>query len=106
MWLTGHEVLERLMFDEPAVLLTHLEFEQMDRTLSTMSSRVGPLLERFLGPKDARRAAEWATRIAVSYLLFPADDVDLCVPAQVAALVGRFVLPGVAALAGSGASSP
>jgi len=54
-WLEGHEVLDRLMFDEPATLLTHLEFEQMDRTLAALTARVAPLLARFVDPVLAER---------------------------------------------------
>jgi AcrR family transcriptional regulator len=99
VWLRGHEVIERLMFDEPATLLTHLEFEQMDRTLGAVTARLAPLLEPHVEPDLAERVGEWATRIALSYLLFPADDVDLCVPADVGWLVDRYVVPGVAAAA-------
>ncbi|HEV3328198.1 MAG TPA: TetR/AcrR family transcriptional regulator [Acidimicrobiales bacterium] len=98
-WLTGHEVLERLMFDEPATLLTHLEFEQMDRTLSAVATRAGPLLGRFVEPALAARLGEWVARLAVSYLLFPSDEVDLCDRASVDWLVRRYVGPGVAAAA-------
>jgi len=98
-WLEGHEVLDRLMFDEPATLLTHLEFEQMDRTLAALTARVAPLLARFVDPVLAERVGEWTARIAVSYLLFPADDVDLCEPRDVGWLVDRYVVPGVAAAA-------
>ncbi len=101
-WLSSHEGLERVMFDEPAALLTHLEFEQMDRTLAVLSAEVAPLLERFLAPGVAERAGEWAGRVCVSYLLFPADDVDLCERGDVARLVARHVLPGVVALAAEG----
>jgi AcrR family transcriptional regulator len=96
-WLTGHDVLERLMFDEPATLLTHLEFEQMDRTLAAASQRAAPLLARFVGPRLAPRVGEWVTRICVSYLLFPSDEVDLSDEATARWLVHRYVVPGIAA---------
>jgi hypothetical protein len=47
----------------------------------------------------AERVAEWTARIAVSYLLFPDDGVDLCEPEEVGWLVDRYVVPGVAAAA-------
>ena len=98
-WLSNHAVLVRLMFDEPAVVLTHVEFEQMDETLAAASAAVSPHLTRFLAPAAASRAGEWVVRILISYLLFPADGTDLTVPAEVVALVERHVLPGVLALA-------
>jgi AcrR family transcriptional regulator len=101
-FVTGHRAIERLMFDEPATLLTHLEFEQFDRVLATLSRRAAPLLARFLGATAAERAAEFATRVAVSYLLLPSDEVDLTEPAAVGWLVDTFVLPGVAAAATGG----
>jgi len=98
-WLTDNALLQRLMFEEPATVLTHVEFEQMDRTLEVATDAVGPLLERHLEPEAARRAGEWVTRIVLSFLLFPTDGVDLCDPASVEVLVDRHVLPGVLALA-------
>ena len=100
-WLSSHEVLERLMFDEPAAVLTHLEFEQMDRTLAVIGVTAGPLLGRFVGPDVSERVAEWAAPICISSLLFPDDEVDLSDRADVAALVARHVVPGALALAAS-----
>jgi AcrR family transcriptional regulator len=98
-WLGGHAVLERLMFDEPATLLTHLEFEQMDRTLAAVAQRTAPLLDRFVGTALAPRLGEWLARLLVSYLLFPSDEVDLCDRGSVEDLVRRYVDPGAAAAA-------
>jgi AcrR family transcriptional regulator len=103
VWLRDHEVLERLMFDEPATLLTHLEFAQMDRTLATASAGVAPLLERFLPSPLAERVAEWASRICLSYVLFPAEGLDLCEREDAARVVARYILPGVEALRAGGA---
>lgn len=99
VWLSTNRAIETLMFDEPAVLLTHVEFEQMDQTLAAVAARVAPLLERFVTSEVAERVGEWATRLVVSYSLFPSDDIDLCERAGAELLVDRHVLPGVAALA-------
>jgi AcrR family transcriptional regulator len=98
VWLTSNEAIATLMFDEPAVLLTHLEFEKMDRTLAVASSRLAPLLGRFLDLDDAARVGEWMARLVVSYLLFASEEFDLCDPAGARILVDRHVLPAVAAL--------
>ena len=98
LWLTANEAIATLMFDEPAVLLTHLEFEKMDRTLAVASSRLAPLLARFLEPDDALRVGEWVARLVVSFLLFASEEIDLCDPAGARLVVDRHVLPAVEAL--------
>jgi AcrR family transcriptional regulator len=98
-FVEGHAALERVMFDEPAAVLTHLEFAAMDRVLGTLSARVAPILSRWLGPTEADRAGEWAARVCVSYLTFPGDRLDLADPVALADLVDRHVLPGIEALA-------
>lgn len=98
-WLSSHDVVARLMFEEPAVLLTHVEFEQMDRTLEVVCEEVAPLLDGFLARGVAERVAEWGARLVVSYLLFPCDEFDLTSTEGAARLVDRHVLPGVLALA-------
>jgi len=97
-WLSDHAILQRLMFEEPVEVLTHLEFESMDATLAVAADTFAPLLSAHLEAPAALRAAEWVTRITVSYLLFPADGVDLTDPDEAATLVDRHVLPGVEAL--------
>jgi AcrR family transcriptional regulator len=97
-WLASHDVVERLMFEEPAVILTHVEFEQMDRSLSVVCEDVAPLLASFLGDDVAERVAEWGARLVVSYLLFPSDELDVTTAVGAALLVDRHVLPGVLAL--------
>jgi AcrR family transcriptional regulator len=98
VWLTANEAIATLMFDEPAVLLTHLEFEQMDRTLAVAGSRLAALLGHHLDPGTSGRVGEWVTRLVVSYLLFPSDEIDLCDPAGAGILVDRHVLPALVAL--------
>jgi AcrR family transcriptional regulator len=98
VWVTANEAIATLMFNEPAALLTHLEFEQMDRTLAVASSRLAPLLARYLDLETAERVGEWVTRLVVSYLLFPSDEIDLCDPAGAGTLVERHMLPALAAL--------
>lgn len=97
-WLADHEVLERLMFEEPATVLTHLEFEQFDHTLAAAVAAFADLLERFVGRPVAERLTEWSVRLVVSYLLFPDDDVDLSSEEGARTLVARHVLPGLAVL--------
>jgi len=87
-----------LLDHEPGVVLSHMAFDQMDRVLATASSFAAPFLGRWLEPDQAARAAEWAVRITLSYLLTESTRLDPTDPDDVGRLVGRFVLPGVLAL--------
>lgn len=91
-------VIEQLLFEDPAVVLTHLEFEGMDRTLATASLLLQPYLARHMDGEAALRAGEWATRVVLSFLLVPDDDQDLLDRAAVERLVDDHVLPGIVAL--------
>ena len=73
-------------------------FEQMNRVLAVASSFAAPFLARWLEPDQAARAAEWAARITFCYLSPQPGPVDPTDRDDVAALVARFVLPGVLAL--------
>jgi AcrR family transcriptional regulator len=105
-FVADHEVVERLLFEEPAALLTHLEFEQMDRTLAVATEDFAPLFVAYLEPEVAQRVAEWGVRLVASYLLVPSDEFDLATPQGAAILVNRHVLPGVRALAAEAAGAP
>jgi hypothetical protein len=71
----------------------------MDRVLAAARSFAAPFFGRWLEPEDAARAAEWATRIVISYLSCPRDGMDLTDAVAVRHLVATFVVPGVQALA-------
>jgi AcrR family transcriptional regulator len=104
-FVAGHEVVERLLFEEPASLLTHLEFEQMDRTLAVAVEDLAPLFGAYLEPEVAQRVAEWGVRLVVSYLLVPSDEFDVATTQGSGILVDRHVLPGVLALAAEAAGA-
>jgi AcrR family transcriptional regulator len=99
--IAGHAALARLMQDEPELVLPRLTFERMDDVLATASSFVAPFLRRWLPGDDAERVAEWSVRILASYVLSPAEHVDLTDPARTRELVRTFVLPGVAVMRGA-----
>lgn len=97
--LSGHHALGYLLEHEPGVVLSYLCFERMDRILAAAASFAAPFLTRWLEPEEAARAAEWATRITMSYLTQP-SSIDPRDPKDVARLVSRIVLPGVLAVHG------
>jgi AcrR family transcriptional regulator len=95
--LLGHPALAFVRTHEAGLVTAHLAFAEMDRVLAVASGFAAPFLGRWLEPDQAMRAAEWATRIVLSYLGSP-SDVDLTSTADVSHMVQRFVLPGVQAL--------
>ena len=97
--LSSHAALAYLLRHEPGAVLPHLAFGGLDRVLGAAGSFAAPFLGRWLGPDDAARAAEWAARIVVSYLLCPREGMDLADPIAVRDLVATFVIPGIQALA-------
>jgi AcrR family transcriptional regulator len=96
--LSSHAALGYLLDHEPGAVLPHLAFAGMDRLLAAAGSFASPFLGRWLEPDDAARAAEWATRIVVSYLSCPREGTDLTDPVAVRHLVATFVVPGIQAL--------
>jgi AcrR family transcriptional regulator len=96
--LLGHRALAFVCAHEPALVTTHLAFNEMDRVLALASDFAAPFLGRWLEPDQAMRAAEWAVRIVLTYVGSPSPDVDLTSTADVTHMVQRFVLPGVQAL--------
>jgi AcrR family transcriptional regulator len=96
--VSAHRALGVLLAHEPELVLPRLAFTHMDEVLATTCAFTAPFLGRWLDSAEARRVAEWAARIVVSYLACPADDVDLTDDAQVRKLVRQFVLPGIRAL--------
>lgn len=96
--LRSHEALGYLLEHEPGTILPHLTFGGMDKVLSVASSVTAPFLGRWLGPEDAARAAEWATRIVVSYLSCASDSMDLTDDVAARHLVATYMAPGIQAL--------
>lgn len=103
--ISEHEALGFLLAHEPEVVLPHLAFHHHDRLMEVVGSYAAPFLGRWLEHDAAERVAEWATRIVLSYLGCPAEDVDLTDPDDVRRLVRSFVLPGIEALSSYTAST-
>ncbi len=103
--VNDHAALARVLEVEPELVTSKLEFAAMDALLAQASMVATPFLSRWLAPEDAARAAELAVRIVVSYLLEPADGLNLADEQDAAYLVDRFVLPGLRALANADRSA-
>lgn len=96
--LSSHEAIAYLLAHEPGTILPHLAFAGLDRLLAAAAAFAAPYFGRWLEPEEAARAAEWATRIVISYLVCPDDDMDLTDLRAVERLVATFVVPGIQAL--------
>jgi AcrR family transcriptional regulator len=93
--ISGHRALARLMEEEPEVVLPHLAFSHMDIVLDTCAAFAAPFLGRWLDHSEARRLAEWAARIVLSYLACPAEGTDLTDPRGARHVVRTFVVPSI-----------
>lgn len=93
--LHGHAALQFLLLHEPETVVPKLAFTQMDQVLATTGRFAAPYFARFIGDERAEQAAEWVTRIVLSYSSCPADGVDLTDEESVRRLVRTFVLPGL-----------
>lgn len=95
--LLNHAALQYLLAHEPETVLPCVAFNAMDAVLQVVSDFAAPYFARYIDPADAPRAAEWVARIVFSYVLSPADSVDLADEQSVRRLVRTFVLPGLRA---------
>jgi hypothetical protein len=60
---------------EPELVVPHISFAQLDDVLDTAASFLAPYLVGLLEPEDARRAAEWVTRLVLSHVICPPSSV-------------------------------
>jgi AcrR family transcriptional regulator len=97
--IAEHKPLQYLMTYEPEVVLPRISFHEADAVLRTISAFAAPYLERHLASHvDPYRAAEWLSRIVLSYVCSPSPAVDLQDEESVRSLVQAFVLPGLTSI--------
>ena len=92
-----HGALQFLLAHEPEVILPLVAFDRLDVVLDHAAAFCGPWLEPHVGAEWAPRAAEWITRMVLSYSLVPSDGFDLATEADARRFVRSFVLPGLTA---------
>jgi len=90
-----HAALQFLLAHEPEVILPLVAFDRLDVVLDHAAAFCGPWLEPHVGQEWAPRAAEWVTRMVLSYSLVPSDGFDLATEADARRFVRSFVLPGL-----------
>jgi len=95
--LAGHPALQFLLAHEPESVLPQLAFGRCNALLDRAATLTGPLLARWVpNPEQQARAAEWVTRVVLSYTLAPSPDADLRDPASARRFARTFILPGLA----------
>jgi AcrR family transcriptional regulator len=92
-----HGALRHLIEHEPEVVAAQVGFDRMDAVFATVADFAVPHLTRFLPEPRAVEAAEWVSRLVLSYLVVPNDAVDLTTEDDARRLVQDHVLPGLAA---------
>lgn len=73
--LVAHEALGFVLAQEPELVLPHVSFAGLDHVLDTAAAFFAPYLVGLLEPEDARRAAEWVTRLVLSHVVCPPSAV-------------------------------
>ena len=67
----------------------------MGRVFDAAAACAAPHLARFLPEGDVARAAEWVTRVVLTYTFNPAPSTDLRDEADARRLVRTFILPAL-----------
>jgi AcrR family transcriptional regulator len=92
--LSSQLALQRVLEQEPALVLQHLAFEGGDRVLALASTWFAPTFARFVAPERAPAAAEWCTRVLLEFLHLDGFGQSITEESYVRPLVRQFVLPG------------
>jgi AcrR family transcriptional regulator len=95
-YLAGHDAFQFLLAHEPDTVLPEFAFHKLEGVLRQAAAIAAPHLARFLPADDVPRAAEWVTRVVLSYLLNPSEDLDLTDEVATRRFVRLYVLPSLA----------
>jgi hypothetical protein len=67
----------------------------LSRVFDAAAACVAPHLARFLPDHEVPRAAEWVTRVVLTYTFNPAPSIDLRNEADTRRLVRTYLLPAL-----------
>lgn len=84
-----HAALSTLLAHEP------VDFERMGRVFDAAAMCAAPHLARFLPEEDVELAAEWVSRVVLTYCFNPPPSTDLRDDADARRFVRTFVLPAL-----------
>ena len=94
-FLTGHKALQKLLKDEPNKILPYLAFGGFETMLNQVVAFACPFLQRWVDKVVARRLVLWAARLTISYLLCPAEEIDLADRDTATRIVDTYIVPGM-----------
>jgi len=97
--LRSSVILRALSRERPELLHARLTFGGLEETLALGSDFAWPFFAQWMDEDPAKRASEFASRVAISYLLNEEPGSRLDVDADVRRLVAAHVLDGIEALA-------
>ncbi|HEY7438657.1 MAG TPA: TetR/AcrR family transcriptional regulator, partial [Acidimicrobiia bacterium] len=92
--LSSQKALQRVLVQEPALVLQHCAFSGGDRLLALAAAWFAPTFARFVPAERAPAAAEWCTRVLLQFLHLDGCDESVTEESYVRPLVRHFVLPG------------
>lgn len=93
--ISSHQALQRLLVDEPGVILDLLMFERFNFVLEKASNAAVDYLARFIGPTEAAQIGEWCARVVIENLRAQHPGFDLTDLSVCRQLVDTFLVPGI-----------
>jgi AcrR family transcriptional regulator len=93
-FIAEHDALQFLLAHEPDAVLPHVAFDKLARVFDAAAVFAQPHLARFLPGAEVPRAAEWVTRVVLSYALAP-TTLDLRVERDARRLVNLYLMPAL-----------
>jgi AcrR family transcriptional regulator len=94
-FIAGHDALAFLMAHEPDAVLPLVAFDKMSRVFDAAAQCVAPHLAPFAPEPEVARAAEWVTRVVLTYTLNPSPTVDLCRERDARRITRTYLLPAL-----------
>jgi AcrR family transcriptional regulator len=104
--LREHPALGFLLEHEPSTIFPHPASRAMRQVVEIAGAFLTPHLGRWLEPPQARQAADWVVRIALSYAITPVEAPRPDDPFGVRALVDDLLAPALDRLSSPVASIP
>ncbi len=94
-FLEGSEALNYLLAHEPDVVLPHVAFGRLDWVFALAARYAEPYLTPFLPLEEVGAAAEWITRVVLSFALNPSPAIHLADEDRARAFARTYLVPAL-----------